>query len=97
MDPEQDEIRNKDEQTVPEDNAAVTEDEKLAKFKEIGTRRVSNACKAIQLIGNLSNRGAYHYDNTLVEKMFAVLEEELAATKAKFQPAKEEKRPFSFD
>jgi hypothetical protein len=56
-----------------------------------------NACKAIQLIGNLSNRGAYHYDEAHIEKIFEALEQELAATKAKFEPAKEEKSAFSFD
>jgi hypothetical protein len=49
----------KEAEKTPDSNAAVTADEKLAKFKEIGKRRVSNACKALQLIGNLSNRGAY--------------------------------------
>lgn len=82
---------------IPESNAAATTDEKMAKFKEIATRRVSNACKAIQLIGNLSNRGAYHYDEAHIEKIFGALEQEIADTKAKFQPTKEEKRDFSFD
>ena len=37
------------------------EDEKMTKFEEMATKRVQNALHAIRLIGNLSNRNAYHY------------------------------------
>lgn len=92
-----DEDLKEDESITPASNAAATADEKMEKFKEVATRRVSNACKAIRLIGNLSNRGAYHYDDAHIEKIFAALEQELADVKAKFQPTKEEKSSFSFE
>ena len=36
-------------------------DEKQAKFRELAEKRVNNAIKNIQLIGNLSNTSAYSY------------------------------------
>lgn len=74
-----------------------TSDEKLDKFKEIGARRVAAACKAIQLIGNLSNKGAYHYEEKHLQQIFAALDKEVVDMKAKFQPDKEEKSSFSFN
>jgi cell division protein ZapA (FtsZ GTPase activity inhibitor) len=79
------------------ENIGNTSDEKLDKFKEIGARRVAAACKAIQLIGNLSNKGAYHYEKKHLQQIFDALDKEVAEMKAKFQPAKEEKNSFSFN
>jgi hypothetical protein len=70
---------------------AASPEEKLAKFKEVATRRIPKACKAIRLLGNLSNRGSYAYEQKYVDQMFEALETALAETKAKFQPDKEEK------
>jgi hypothetical protein len=72
---------------------ALSPEEKLAKFKEIGARRVSKACKAIRILGNLSNRNSYAYEQIYVDKMFEAIEAALAETKVKFQ----EEKDFSFD
>ena len=37
--------------------------EKRIKFRELAEKRVNNAMKNIQLIGNLSNTRAYEYDD----------------------------------
>ena len=51
--------------------------EKKMKFRELAEKRVNNALKNIQLIGNLSNTRAYDYDDEDVKKMFKILKEEI--------------------
>jgi len=62
--------------------------EDRGKFVKLATRRVSNALKAIQLIGNLSNRSNYDYTEEDVQKIFKALHEELNASKKKFELAR---------
>lgn len=57
------------------------------KFVKLATRRVSNALKALQLIGNLSNRSNYDYTEGDVQKIFKALQDELNASKKKFEMA----------
>lgn len=57
------------------------------KFVRLATKRVSNALKALQLIGNLSNRSNYDYTETDVQKIFKALHDELSASKKKFDTA----------
>lgn len=59
--------------------------EKEIKFRELAEKRVSNALKNIQLIGNLSNTRAYEYDENEVKKMFKSLREEIAIAESKFK------------
>ncbi|MGN8836789.1 hypothetical protein ACTNCI_07395 [Mitsuokella jalaludinii] len=73
------------------------EDEKMTKFEEMATKRVQNALHAIRLIGNLSNRNAYHYTEEHVQQIFQSLEEAVAEEKAKFAPREKPKTTsFSF-
>ena len=73
------------------------EDEKMTKFEEMATKRVQNALHAIHLIGNLSNRNAYHYTEEHVQQIFQSLEEAVAEEKAKFAPREKPKTTaFSF-
>lgn len=58
--------------------------DKRTKFVELAEARVNRAMKDIQLIGNLSNRGAYAYTDEDVRKVFRALQKELDAAKAKF-------------
>ena len=60
-------------------------DEKQAKFRELAEKRVNNAIKNIQLIGNLSNTSAYSYTEEEVKKMFKTLKEEISVAEAKFK------------
>jgi hypothetical protein len=55
------------------------------KFVRLATKRVNNALKSIQLIGNLSNRGNYDYREKDVEKIFAALSAELKNCRERFQ------------
>ncbi len=57
------------------------------KFVRLATKRVSNALKSIQLIGNLSNRSNYDYTEEDVQKIFRALQEELGACRKKFELA----------
>lgn len=59
--------------------------EKKAKFRELAEKRVNNALKNIQLIGNLSNTRAYDYNEDEVKKIFKTLKEEIAIAESKFK------------
>ena len=57
------------------------------KFKQLASNRVSGALKAIQLIGNLSNRSNYDYGDEDVAKIFKALQDELSACRKRFELA----------
>lgn len=57
------------------------------KFVRLATQRVSKALKAIQLIGNLSNRSNYDYTEEDVQKILRALQEEFGACRKKFELA----------
>ena len=59
--------------------------EKQSKFRELAEKRVNNAIKNIQLIGNLSNTSAYTYSDEEVKKIFKTLKEEISIAEAKFK------------
>ncbi|MCG8625993.1 MAG: hypothetical protein MJE68_28850 [Proteobacteria bacterium] len=69
------------------------------KFLSLGTKRVNNALRAINLIGNLSNRVNYEYSDAEVKKMFNALQNELTACRERFNKASKmgNKGGFSFD
>ena len=69
--------------------------EKKKKFHELAEKRVSNALKQIQLIGNLANTRAYEYEEEEVKKIFKSLKEELSLAEAKFK-AKGRNNNFKF-
>lgn len=58
---------------------------KRDKFKELAEKRVNNALKNIQLIGNLSNANNYDYNEEDVTKIFKTLKEELQTAEARFK------------
>ena len=70
-------------------------DEKQAKFRELAEKRVNNAIKNIQLIGNLYNTSAYSYTEEEVKKIFKTLKEEISVAEAKFK-AKGKNNNFKF-
>lgn len=57
------------------------------KFVRLANRRVTNAIKAIQLVGNLSNRSNYDYSDADVNKIIKALQDELGACKKRFEMA----------
>lgn len=58
--------------------------DKRAKFVKLAEARVSRALKNLQLIGNLSNRSAYQYEEEDIRKIFRALQRELDTAKARF-------------
>lgn len=69
------------------------------KFVRLATRRVNNALKSINLLGNLSNRSNYDYTQQDVDKIFRALQAEIASCKKRFDSASSPsgKDTFSFD
>ncbi|MDQ8201219.1 hypothetical protein QEH56_23845 [Pelagicoccus enzymogenes] len=63
----------------------MSTDERRQKFKDLAEKRTTNAIKQIRLIGNLSNKGNYSYDDKDVNKIFTALSREIKAMKEKFQ------------
>jgi hypothetical protein len=61
--------------------------EDRAKFVRLATKRVSSALKAIQLIGNLSNKSNYDYTDDDVQRIFKALQEEINVSRRKFELA----------
>ena len=54
------------------------------KFVRLANARVNKAIKAIQLVGNLSNRSNYQYEEADVEKIFRALNTELKQCRQRF-------------
>lgn len=54
------------------------------KFVRLANKRVNNAIKAIELIGNLSNRSNYEYMQEDAEKIFLALNKELKTCRERF-------------
>lgn len=57
---------------------------KREKFVSIAEKRVSRTIKDIRLIGNLSNKNNYSYDEKDVKKIISALEGEIKTLKARF-------------
>jgi len=68
------------------------------KFIRLATKRVNNALKAIQLVGNLSNRGNYDFEDKDVEKIFAALTSEIKNCRERFSASgSKNKNGFSLE
>ena len=57
---------------------------KRQKFVDLAEARVNKALKDIQLIGNLSNRSAYEFNEADIRKVFAAIQRGLDTAKARF-------------
>tara|TARA_B100000287_G_scaffold312272_1_gene295568 strand:- start:353 stop:616 length:264 start_codon:yes stop_codon:yes gene_type:complete len=55
------------------------------KFLRLAEKRVNKVAKQLQLIGNLSNRTNYSYDETEVEKIFSYIEACVQSSRERFQ------------
>ena len=67
----------------------MAEETDRAKFIRLANARVNKALKAIQLVGNLSNRSNYSYVGADVDKIFRVLNAELKACRQRFDQRSE--------
>lgn len=57
---------------------------KEEKFKRLAEARTNRILKELRLLGNLSNKCNYSYDQKQVNKIFRVISEEIVWTKMKF-------------
>ena len=58
---------------------------KREKFIRLAENRVNKALNDIRLIGNLSNKNNYDYDQSDVNKIISTLEQEVRSVKKKFE------------
>lgn len=59
-------------------------EEKKSKFKELAEKRVNKALDGIRLIGNLSNRQTYSYDDAQVRKIVKALRDAVGEVETRF-------------
>ena len=62
----------------------MEEDRKHVKFRELAEKRTNKALEAIRLIGNLSNRQNYTYDDQEARKIMKALRDSVAEIETKF-------------
>ena len=60
------------------------DERKHAKFRELAEKRTSKALEAVRLIGNLSNRQTYVYEDAEVRKIVKALRDAVADVEARF-------------
>jgi hypothetical protein len=63
---------------------APSQDRKHAKFRELAEKRTNKALEAIRLIGNLSNRQVYVYDESEVRKVVKALRDAVSEVESRF-------------
>lgn len=59
--------------------------DKRKKFVELVEKRVNRLLKDIRLVGNLSNRSNYSFSEDDVRKIFMAIDNELRATRKRFE------------
>ncbi len=70
---------------------------KREKFVRLAEARTNRIIDTLQLLGNLSNTGAYEYSKKDVDQMFKAIDDALSSTRGKFNnAAAKEKNKFSF-
>jgi len=63
----------------------MSADEKRhAKFRELAEKRTSKAIETVRLIGNLSNRQTYAYEDTEVRKILKALRDAVSEVESRF-------------
>ncbi len=61
-----------------------TDDNKHAKFRELAEKRTNKALESIRLIGNLSNRQTYVYEDAEVRKIVKALRDAVSEVETRF-------------
>jgi len=64
------------------------------RFVELAEKRVTKAIKALRLVGNLSNRSNYSYDDEDAKKIISALEAELREVKRKYNSPQSSTEPI---
>jgi len=62
----------------------ATDEKKHEKFRELAEKRTNKALEAVRLIGNLSNRQTYVYDEAEVRKIVKALRDAVAEVESRF-------------
>lgn len=62
--------------------------EKRKRFLGLAEKRTQAVLEKLRVLGNCSNRQAYEYTAEDIDKIFAAIEEQLTATKNRFQARK---------
>jgi len=58
--------------------------DKRERFVSLAEKRVNKAIKDIRLIGNLSNKNNYEYEDSETQAIFRALEQEIKALRSRF-------------
>ena len=69
---------------------------KRDKFVSLAESRTRNAIKQIQLIGNLSNRSSYDFNDQDIDSIFSALFSEIKKSRSKFEPSNHSGAESSF-
>lgn len=69
---------------------------KDVRFKELAPKRTRGILKALEVLGNCSNKSGYQYTEDQVTKIFDTIGKKVTETKAMFS-ATQEKKDISFD
>ncbi len=66
--------------------SASRDSKKRDKFKDLAEKRTNKALETIRLIGNLSNRQSYAYEEAEVKKIVKALKDAVSEVEARFNP-----------
>ena len=67
---------------------------KRENFIRLAESRVNKALNDIRLIGNLSNKNNYDYEQADVNKIISTLEQEVRSVKKKFETVQQNNKKF---
>jgi len=75
----------------------ATAETKTERFERLAERRTTEALRILRLVGNLSNRSNYEYNDEHVRQLFDALDAEIKQLKARFrQEGASANHTFSF-
>ena len=77
-----------------EERKVAFSERKRERFVELAEKRVTNAIRAISLVGNLANKNNYKYDEQDVKKILKALNNEVSEVGMRFQTGKSEEKEF---
>lgn len=65
------------------------------RFLSVAERRTREILKKVRLLGNCSNRSAYHFEKSEIDRIFDAIEQELALAKERFYGTRRLEEEFS--
>ena len=73
------------------EDATDPSETKAQRFSRIGTRRLRNVLKQMELLGNCANTATYEYTDEQVEKIFAFIEDATTSLKRAYKQETDER------